>query len=166
MTSIFFWLITSLYSIQYKDVNNITQSMSQFQNKKILIVNIATGSSKVNQLAGLQQLQQLYGDSVVIIVFPSNSFGYETRSDTEIKQFCTSKYGATFKIAAKNNVTGNNAIPVFNWLAHVDQNGIMDAPAQANFQKFLIGKDGNLIGVFAPSVDPMDNLIRDAITGK
>lgn len=157
--------LTSIYSLQFTDVDGNQVNMSSYQNKKILLVNIATGSSKVSQLAGLQQLQQTYGGSLVIIAFPSNGFGNEARTNAEIKQFCQTNYGVSFKIAAKNSVTGAGVQSVYNWLAHVSDNGAMDAVVAKDFQKFLIDKDGKLIGAFASSVTPMDSQIVNAITG-
>jgi glutathione peroxidase len=158
------FLSTSIYTLQFTDVDGNQVSMSNYQNKKILLVNIATGSPRVSQLAGLQQLHQTYGDSLVIIAFPSNSFANETRSNAEIKQFCQSNYGVTFKIAAKNPVAGAGIQSIYNWLAQASENGVMDGTVGRDFQKFLISKEGTLIGVFAPSVVPTDPQILNAIT--
>jgi glutathione peroxidase len=77
--------LVSFHSLSFKNVDNVTINMSNFINKKVMIVNIATGSARVSQLAGLQQLQQQYADSLQIIVFPSNSFGKETKTNAQIK---------------------------------------------------------------------------------
>ncbi|MCX6319482.1 MAG: glutathione peroxidase [Bacteroidetes bacterium] len=156
--------VTSIYNLQFTDTDGNTVQMSNYQNKKILLVNIATGSQKVSQLAGLQQLQQTYGDSLTVIVFPSNSFGNESRTNAEIKQFCQTGYGATFKIAAKSVVSGTGINPVFSWLSQKTENGSIDAAVVKDFQKFLIDKDGKLIGVFGASVAPLDNQVVNAIT--
>jgi glutathione peroxidase len=162
---VFFQLIlVNFHSLSFQDTDGNTVNMSSFQSKKVLIVNIATGSDKVTQLAQLQQLQQQYADSLVVIVFPSNSYGHENRSNAEIKQFCQANYNASFIIAAKTAVTGNNIHPVFDWLAKKTSNGEMDAPAGNDFVKFLITKDGMLIGVFSSKVSPMDSEIKEAIT--
>lgn len=158
-------LTTSIYTLQFTDVDGNTVSMANYQNKKILLVNIATNSSRVGQLTGLQQLHQTYGDSVAIIAFPSNSFGHESRTNEEIKQFCQNNYGVSFKIAAKNPVTGAGLQPIYNWLAQSGENGVMNGTVGNDFQKFLINKDGMLIGVFAPSVTPTDSQIVNALTG-
>jgi glutathione peroxidase len=154
---------TSFYSLQFTDIDGNTISMNQYAGKKILLVNIATGSARVNQLAGLQQLHQQYGDSLVIIGFPTNSFSHETRTNAEIKQFCQSNYGVTFLLAAKNPVAGTEIQPVYHWLTYVSENGEMDGPIGADFQKFLVSETGELIGVFSPSLDPTSNEIRNAI---
>ncbi len=156
-------LLINFHSLSFQDTNGNTVNMSSFPGKKVLIANIATGSDKVGQLVQLQQLQQQYGDSLVVIVFPSNSFGHEARSNAEIKQFCQANYNATFIIAAKTSVAGNNANAVFDWLAKKTNNGEMNAPAGNDFQKFLIDKDGMLIGVFSPKVSPADSELIEAI---
>lgn len=156
-------LLINFHSLSFHNTDGNIVSMNSFPGKKVLIVNIATGSDKVNQLAGLQQLQQQYGDSLVVIVFPSNSFGHESRSNSEIKQFCQSGYSSTFIIAEKSSVSGTGINTVFNWLANVSQNGEMNAPAGGDFQKFLVDKDGMLMGVFSPKISPTDSGLIAAI---
>jgi glutathione peroxidase len=159
------FFVTSIYSLEYTDIAGNTVSMGTCQNKKVLLVNIATAGPRTQQLAGLQQLQQHYGDSLIIIAFPSNSFGHEPKSNSEIKQFCQTNYAATFRIAQKKPVTGNNAQTIYKWLADKNENKAMMGTVNGDFTKFLIDKDGSLIGVFSPAVEPMDMLIQNAITG-
>ncbi len=158
-------LPSSIYSLQFQDIYGVTQSMSQFQNKKVLLVNIATGSPKANQLAELQYLHQQHGDSLVIIGFPTNSFGNETKTDAEIKLFCETTYGITFILASKKSVKGSDIQPVYNWLTSMSENGSLGDPVRGDFQKFLISKDGELVGFFSGSTKPTDPLIINAITG-
>jgi len=155
---------TSIYNLQFQDIDGNTRPLSVYQGKKILLVNIATGSTRVNQLQGLQQLHQQYGDSVVVIGFPSNSFGNESRSNSEIKQFCQANYGVSFLLAAKTDVTGPQIHPVYHWLSNISSNGINGAPLQKNFQKFLISQTGSLIGIFSPTVEPTSEQITGALT--
>jgi glutathione peroxidase len=157
-------LTTSVYTLQYNDIDGNQISMSIYSSKKILIVNIATNSSKISQLAGLQQLYQTYGDSLEIIAFPSNSFGNEPKSNAEIKSFCQANYGVTFKIASKNPVAGTGVQSIYYWLSHVSENGVMNEEVIGDFQKYLIDKNGNLIGVFSPSTNPMGSEIVNAIS--
>ncbi len=157
------FFLTSIYSMQFTDVDGNQVNMSSYQNKKILLVNIASGSPKAAQLAGLQQLHQQYGDSVTIIAFPSNSFGNESRTNAEIRQFCQSNYGVSFRIASKNSVSGADAQPLFHWLRYASENGVLDGVTGRDFQKYLIGRDGKIIGIFNASVLPMDSTVIDAI---
>jgi glutathione peroxidase len=155
--------LVNFYSLSFKDVNNVTINMSSYQGKKVLITNIATGSARINQLVGLQQLKNQYGDSLVIIVFPSNSFGKESRTDAQIKQFVQANGGTSLVIAAKSNVINNTNNAVFTWLGSKVKNGDMDAVAGGDFEKFLINKDGTLLGVFSSKVSPTDPSIVQGI---
>jgi glutathione peroxidase len=158
------FFIVSFYSLQFLDINGNTIHMSNFQGKKVLIANIATGSNKVNQLAGLQQLQQQYGDSLVVIVFPSNSFGHEIKTNEEIKDFCETNYHSSFIIGAKCIVKGNGVTPLFNWLAEFTENGSLDGEVANDFQKFLIDGNGKFVAVMSPKLLPTDSTMITAIT--
>ncbi len=156
------FFVTSFYTLQFQDSNGTTQSMGQYQGKKVLLVNIATGSARAGQLAQLQQLQQLYADSLVVIAFPSNSFGHEPLSDSAIGQYCQD-HGYTFKLAAKQPVTGQGMQSIYHWLATQSENGMMAQPVLADYQKFLINGSGMLVGVFSAATEPMGTQIRAAI---
>lgn len=157
-------LLTSFYSLEFTTVEGKKISMSAYKGKKILIVNIASSSMRVGQLHGLQQLQKEYGDSLVIIGFPSNSFGREKKSDDQISKFCRDNYAVSFLIAAKDQVAGTNAHSVFNWLAQSQENGRAKGIVGGDFQKFLINEKGELIGVFSGSIEPSDPQLINAIT--
>lgn len=159
------FLQTSFYSLSITKAEGGTISLSQYEGKKIMLVNIATGSERVAQLAELQQLQQQYSDSLVIIAFPSNSFSNETRTNAEIKQFCQTNYGTTFLIAAKNSVSGTGLQPVYSWLFNSSENGDTSIPIVSDFQKIIIDKEGYIVGVFAPAISPTHSSIINTITG-
>lgn len=165
--SLFAFLLSSFYSLQIQTSAGDTVSMNNLQGKKVLLVNIATGSDKVGQLAELQQLQQRYADSLVVIAFPSNSFGKEAKSDTEIKAFCETNYNTSFIIAAKAPVTGPTAQPVYDWLAKASENGVMNLPVGNDFQKILIGGNGTIQGIFSSKISPLHtNIIQAIAPGK
>ncbi|MBB1283389.1 glutathione peroxidase [Flavisolibacter sp. BT320] len=151
------------YALQISDLEGKAQKFKVYKGKKVLLVNIATGSDKVTQLIGLSQLQDQFKDSLVVIAFPSNSFGNEPRTNTQIKQFCETVYPVNFLLAEKGAVLGSDTQPVFNWLSKKSENSIGSAQIREDFQKFLIDGEGNLIGVFAGSVAPMDQKIISAI---
>lgn len=162
--SLMTFFLTSFYSNSYISSNGTTTSLSAYQGKKVLVVNIATGSSKVGQLAGLQQLQERFGDSLVIIAFPSNSFGNETKTDSEIRSICSNTYGATFKLAQKGAVAGNGIQQIYSWLSQSSENGNINGVITTDFQKFLIDGQGNIVGYFSSKVEPMDSKIIAAIS--
>lgn len=165
-TLLLYVFTTSIYSLEYQDIDGATQSMNQYQGKKILLVNIATSGPGVGQLSKLQALQQTYSDSLVVIGFPSNSFGHETRTNAQIKEFCQTNYGVTFRLAAKNPTDGLGIQPIYQWLTNSIDNGVISGPVKNDFQKYLINESGMLIGVFAPSVDPLSPQITGAITNQ
>jgi glutathione peroxidase len=158
-------LPAGFYQLQVTTAGGGTLLMNSLQGKKILLVNIATGSKNVDQLGELQQLKQQYGDSVEIIAFPSNSFGHETRTNQEIVQFCQSGYGVTYTIAAKDAVSGASRQAVFQWLSNATENGAGNIEPKGDFQKFLVSGEGKLIGIFASAVSPLDSSVINAITG-
>jgi glutathione peroxidase len=158
--------ISSIYSFTLPGVNGSTINLNNYAGKKILLVNTATQSPDAGQFAGLQQLYNKYKDSLVIIAIPSNNFnGMEPGSNTEIQQFLQ-QYNLTFPVAAKTDVAGEQAHPLFVWLRHKDQNGVMDVYLRWNFTKVLIGKTGMVERVFSPGVPPMSEAIQRAVEGR
>lgn len=159
----FFTLTTSIYTFTVKSIDNVNINLSNFSGKKILIVNTASNSQHVNQYAGLDSLYQLYHDSLVIIAFPSNSFGNEPNNNNQIKNFVNSTYNIHYLLAKKTVVQGNTIHPLFRWLALPSENGMMRGKVNTDFYKFLINSSGTLIGTFNGTVQPMSPTIRDLI---
>lgn len=155
--------IVSIYNYVIPSVDTSPISFSKYQHKKILIVNTASGSDQVNQLAALQQLYMQHKDSMVIIAFPSNSFGNEPLTDSAIKIFMQQSHGITFPIAAKSDVQGKEINDIYKWLQDKLLNGTISGTVSTDFKKFLIGKRGKVIGQFDSSVSPLSTMIRDAI---
>lgn len=154
-----------IYEYTVVSVTGTDINLETFQGKKILIVNVATGSPRAYQLRELQQLQELYSDSLIVIGFPSNSFGSENRSNLEIKEFCRLMHGATFLLAAKGPVRGDSIQPVYQWLTREGENGLLNSVVKGDFQKYLIDKSGNLQGVFSGSVSPLSAEITNLVSG-
>ena len=162
-----FPLTTSIYNQHFIALNGDTVSLSQFQGKKMLIVNMASESSNAaEQIPQLEQLFQQYRDSLVVIGFFSNDFGNEPREDNVLKLLMINNYHATFPVSQRIGVkdsTGSTH-PLYHWLQYKSENGMMDVKVSKDFQKFLVDKDGTLIGFFGSRVTPMDAKIINAIT--
>lgn len=156
---------TAVYSIRFNNNAGAEITLAPHAGKRILLVNIASGSPKVAQLAGLQQLYAQYHDSLEIVVFPGNSFGHEPLNDAGIKALCENTYHTTFTIAAKNEVRGSSPQAIYRWLADAAANGQGSALPAGDFHKFLIDKDGTLIGSFGPGVLPADSILVKAVRG-
>ncbi len=158
--------IISVYTLSFTGADGSTVSMASFEGKKILIVNTASGSSHAGQYGELEQLYQQYKDSLVVIVFPSNDFGHEPGTSIQISNDIRNTYDAHYIIAEKTKVrtdSNGTAQPLFQWLASQEQNTRISAVPQGDFSKFLIDAGGRPLGVFAGSVSPLGNEIKEAI---
>lgn len=156
--------ISGVFDYTVKDIHNNEVSLADFRGKKILIVNTASASPFVSQYESLERLYQLYKDSLVIIAFPSNSFGHEPGDSAAIEDFLKTRYQVHFMVAQKTNVSGEEAEPLYTWLTQSQKNQVMNCNITGDFYKFLIDGSGRLIGAFAPSVDPMSSAIQSAVT--
>ncbi|WP_407524602.1 hypothetical protein PDL71_01915 [Lacibacter sp. MH-610] len=152
----------SIYTLSVPAISTGAINFQNYQGKKILLVNIATSGSNLEQLTELEQFYQLHKDSVVVIGFPSNSFGNTTQTNTGIKQFLDS-YGITFPIAAKSDVDDVNANTVYKWLANAADNGSHEVEITEDFQKVLIGKTGKIKGVFSAALHLQSQFISNAL---
>ncbi len=153
----------SIHQFTVKSLDGGMINFSAFKGKKILVVNTASECGYTPQYKELQSLYEMYKNKLVVIGFPANNFGgQEPGSDSEIKSFCELNYGVTFPMAAKISVTGDDMAPVYKWLTHKEQNGVLDAEIKWNFNKFLLDENGHMIEYFPSKVTPMS----EAITGK
>jgi glutathione peroxidase len=155
--------LNGIYNYSVSSIDNTTIHFNSFAGKKILVVNTACNSKDTAQLTELEQLHQLYHDSLIILAVPSNSFYNEFSTADSIKQFLRNRYGAHYTITSPQFVKG--PMPAFfQWLTQSSKNRVLDAPVANDFQKFLINENGVLVGIFAPSVTPMSSKIQNAIT--
>jgi glutathione peroxidase len=128
------------------------QSLSEYKGKVLLIVNTASKCGFTKQYAGLQELYEKQKDrGLVVIGFPANNFGaQEPGTNAEIAQFCSAKFSVTFPMFGKISVKGKNVHPLYAWLTN-HPNG---DKVSWNFNKFLIGRDGELIAHFGSRTAP------------
>lgn len=80
--------------------------------------------------------------------------GQEPGTDTEINQFCKSRYGVTFPLSSKISVKGNDMAPIYKWLTNKAENGVLDASISWNFNKFLLDENGKMIAYFGSKTKP------------
>jgi glutathione peroxidase len=156
-------ITSSIYDFTVNGIDGSAIPLSDFRGHRILIVNIATQSPYADQLAGLAQLREIYGDSLVILAFPSNSFGKEPGAGSQIYDAVRSYVSPGFRLAEKTAVTGAGIHPLYAWLADAEQNGTMGNVVIGDFQKYLVNAEGRLVGVFAPSVKPLSDELQNAI---
>lgn len=137
-----------------------------YHGQVVMIVNVASQCGLTPQYKGLEELYRKYKDEgFVILGFPANNFGaQEPGTNEEIKEFCSSKYDVTFPMFAKVSVKGEDICPLFKYLTAKDAGHDRGGEIKWNFNKFLVGRDGKVIGRFEPRVDPMSDEVTSAIS--
>lgn len=145
----------NLYDIHVKDAIGNEVGMAEFEGKVLLIVNTATGCGFTPQYDGLQSLFEKYEDQgFVVLDFPCNQFGGQAPgTQEEIGSFCQTNYGTTFPQFAKIEVNGPNADPLFTYLKS-QKGGLGGRDIKWNFTKFLVDRQGNVVGRFASTTTP------------
>lgn len=147
----------SFYDLTYTDINGKSVSMSEYRNKYVLCVNVASKCGHTPQYTKLEALYEKHKDKLVIIGFPCNQFlGQEPGSESEIQEFCSKIYGVTFPLSSKLDVKGNNQHPVYTWLMNKDVNGVSDDKVEWNFHKVLVSPKGEWLKAFSAGSDPME----------
>ncbi len=156
----------SIYNVQFS-LDSLEGGMidfSNFKNKKLLIVNVASKCGYTSQYADLQKLSKRYKDNLVVIGVPCNQFGrQEPGSSSEIAAFCKKNYGVDFLITEKINVKGDNQHKLYSWLTKEEQNGKKSSSVKWNFQKYLISEKGTFIEKFNSSTKPLSSDITDLL---
>lgn len=166
LTALLFWVlpisaqeaeVTSIYDINVTTIDGDTMELSAYQDKVILIVNVASKCGFTNQYDGLEKLYQEYSDQGFIVLgFPCNQFGsQEPGTEKEIKSFCRLNYGVTFPMFAKIEVNGTRAHPLYVHLKKRGRGALGSGSIKWNFTKFLIDRNGQVEKRFAPSTEPL-----------
>jgi len=154
--------MSSIDDFQAQTIDGRTVPLSDFRGKVVLIVNTASKCGFTPQFEGLEKLWQSHGSKGLVIVgFPCNQFGHQDPgADSEIASFCQMNYGVSFPMMAKIDVNGPDAHPLYKWLVQ-EAPGILGTKGiKWNFTKFLVGKDGQVLGRYAP-LDTPKSLIDD-----
>jgi glutathione peroxidase len=149
----------AIYALSAPLLDGQVVCLGQFRGKVLLIVNTASKCGFTPQYAGLEQLYRTYKESgFELLGFPCNQFGrQEPGSAAEIGAFCEKEYGVSFPIFAKIDVNGKNAHPLYKFLKRAKP-GFLGVFGVArigwNFTKFLIDRQGRVVGRFSPSTAP------------
>jgi glutathione peroxidase len=153
----------TIYDIPLKDIDGKDATLKPYSGKVILVVNVASKCGFTPQYAGLEALFKKYADQgLVICGFPCNQFGHqEPGTEADIKAFCTSKYDVTFPMFSKLDVNGADRHPLYVALAGKDSP--FPGDIKWNFTKFLVGKDGKIIGRFDSKVKPDSEELTKAV---
>ncbi|EGD47789.1 Peroxiredoxin [Ruminiclostridium papyrosolvens DSM 2782] len=165
----------TIYDFKVKDAQKNEISMDSYRGKVLLIVNTATGCGFTPQYEALENLYKKYKDEgLEILDFPCNQFlNQAPGTDEEIVEFCQLNYGVSFKTFSKIDVNGSNADPLYTFLKNATPSdkeneetssfmkvlkdlgqSIIGSNIKWNFTKFLIDRNGNVVGRYSPTYKP------------
>lgn len=153
---------TNISDISVQTIDGQTKSLGDYAGNVLLLVNVASYCGYTPQYRDLQQLYQEYGDrGLKVLAFPCNDFGaQEPGTNEEIQTFCDSTYGVTFELFDKLHAKGPEQHPLYARLTKgVDPKG----DVAWNFEKFLVGKRGEVVARYMSSVKPTQSNVITAI---
>jgi len=179
----------SIYDIPVHRITGEAATLADYRGKVLLVVNVASQCGLTPQYDALEKLYTRFKDSgLVVLGFPANDFGsQEPGSNEEIQSFCRSNFGVNFPMFSKIAVTGPETHPLYRSLIAAQPkatgegrdgfrqklNGFLQSKHNSttnpepgilwNFEKFLVGRDGNVIARFSPEITPDDPAIVSAI---
>ena len=153
----------SFFDFDVTRIDGRPNLLGTLRGKVVLAVNVASQCGLTPQYTDLEGLQEeLSGENFTVVGFPCNQFGaQEPGSEADIQTFCSTTYGVTFPMSAKLEVNGPGRHPLYAWLT--DPANGHPGDIEWNFEKFLIGRNGEVAARFAPATTPDDPLLVGAI---
>ena len=150
----------NLYDIKIDSLQGKPIKLSDFKNKFILFVNVASKCGFTPQYKDLETLSETYKDNLVVIGVPCNQFGkQEPGSADEIQEFCEVNYGVSFLMTEKIDVKGDDQHPLYAWLTDKEMNDKKSSSVKWNFQKYFVDQEGHLIDYFFSVTSPLSSKI-------
>lgn len=173
---------SELDTIALKRADGSTTSLADYAGKVVLVVNVASKCGFTPQYEALEKIYEAkQGAGLVVLGFPTGNFAQqEFDTDAEIATFCSTTYGVSFPVLSKISVAGGDQHPLYSGLTQAvpEAQGIEEfreqmkkykmelPPAPAvlwNFEKFLLNRQGEVVGRFAPHIAPDDARLVAAI---
>ena len=150
--------MSSVHDFSARTIDGREQSLSDYRGRVLLIVNTASQCGFTPQYAGLEALQRRHGPrGFSVLAFPCNQFGaQEPGTEADIAAFCETRFGVGFPMFAKVEVNGADAHPLYRHLAAAAPGLLGSKAIKWNFTKFLVGRDGQVLGRYAPTTRPED----------
>jgi len=157
--------MSNLHDFSARTLRGDECALSNFEGKVCLVVNVASECGLTPQYDGLQRLYSEYrAEGFEVLGFPCNQFGgQEPGTEAAIADFCERNYGVEFPMFAKIDVNGEHQHPLYAWLVGEAVGPDGKGDIAWNFAKFLIGRDGQLLGRYPPATRPEDNGLRQDI---
>ena len=177
-----------IYDFKVTKRDGKEEALKKFKGKVLIIVNTATGCGFTPQYEGLENLYKKYHEKgLEILDFPCNQFGNQAPgTDDEIHEFCSFKFNTSFDQYAKVDVNGDNEVPLYTFLKNAIKDDAIESfknklamkavkkiskttkkpgDIKWNFTKFLVDKDGNVVGRYSPTYKPemMEEKIKELL---
>jgi len=158
----------TIYDHDVKALDGSAADLSDHKGEALLIVNVASKCGLTPQYEGLERIHEQYKDrGFSVLGFPCNQFmGQEPGSAEEIATFCSTTYGVTFPLFEKIEVNGDNQDPLYAELEKTADAEGHSGDVRWNFEKFLVSPQGEVVGRFAPQVEPEAPELVTAIEGQ
>ncbi len=156
--------MAGFYDIPVRSIDGVADLLGGLRGKVVLAVNVASRCGLTPQYSALEQLHRdLQAQNFSVVGFPCNQFGaQEPGTEAEIAQFCTTRYDVTFPLSAKLEVNGAHRHPLYAFLTSPTE-GVAGDIAW-NFEKFLVGRDGQVLRRYPPPTKPDDPALLQDIT--
>ena len=150
------------YDFKFKDLDGSTLNLSEYKDKIIVVINVASQCGFTNQYEDMQNIWEKYqSKGIVIVGVPSNDFGkQEPGSNNDIKNFCEAKFGISFPMTEKVSVKGLNAHPFYIWAR---ENHGKTAIPKWIFHKIIIDKNGKVAETFSSITNPSSKKFISAL---
>jgi glutathione peroxidase len=176
-------MANEIYEIPVKTIDGRETNLSEYKDKVLLVVNVASKCGLTPQYTGLEKLYETYrGQGLEVLGFPANNFhGQEPGTEEEIKDFCSTNYDVQFPLFSKVSVKGDDLHPLYHYLIEAKPDtDVNDEKFEAglknyghtretpeellwNFEKFLVGKNGDVVARFAPGVTAEDERLIEKV---
>ena len=158
----------TIYDHDVKALDGSAADLSDHKGEALLIVNVASKCGLTPQYEGLERIHEQYKDrGFSVLGFPCNQFmGQEPGSAEEIATFCSTTYGVTFPLFEKIEVNGDTQDPLYAELEETADAEGHSGDVRWNFEKFLVSPQGEVVGRFAPQVEPEAPELVTAIEGQ
>ncbi len=145
-----------IYLFETRALDGRLLRLADYAGKVMLLVNVASKCGYTPQYDGLESLWNDCGEQgLVVIGFPCNQFGrQEPGTSEEIAEFCQTKYGVTFPLSERIDVNGKDAHPLYRYLTSAIAGAKGDPEIPWNFSKFLVDREGKVVGRFVPGDPP------------
>jgi glutathione peroxidase len=156
----------AIYDVAINRLDGTPADLHDYEDKALLIVNVASKCGLTPQYAGLERLHERYADrGFTVLGVPCNQFlGQEPGSAEEIATFCSTTYGVTFPLFEKVDVNGDDRHPLYDQLTEVaDADNGHAGDIRWNFEKFVVAPGGGEVRRFSPQVEPESDELVDAI---